>query len=80
MAEQQGKIQVSARNKIISVVVAVLVVVYGVSPADLVSDLIPIMGYIDDIAVAIAGIASIVNLLNARKMREVGEGEQDAMA
>jgi len=59
------------RNKVIAVVAAVLVVVYGVSPVDLVNDLVPILGYIDDIAVAIAGIATIANLLSQRKQAKM---------
>ena len=41
-----------------SAIILIVVIIYLAHPADIVPDLIPLLGYIDDIAIAYLGIRS----------------------
>lgn len=53
---------VEKKNKIIPIIIAVLGVLYGVSPVDVVPDVFPVVGWIDDLV--ITG-GSLLNLVQA---------------
>ena len=38
-------------NKIVPTIIAILAVVYGISPIDIIPDVIPVAGWIDDIVI-----------------------------
>jgi len=43
--------------------------IYGVAPIDLIPDLIPLLGWSDDVAVAIVAVLWAVRLLRRRQVR-----------
>lgn len=59
-----------ARTPLAAKVVAALVAAYALSPIDLIPDMIPVLGYLDDLIIVPLGIALAVRLIPAPLMQE----------
>jgi uncharacterized membrane protein YkvA (DUF1232 family) len=57
---------------------AALVVVYALSPIDLIPDFIPVLGYLDDLILVPAGIALALKMIPADVMAEAREKAKQA--
>jgi len=51
-------------------IVAACVVVYALSPIDLIPDFVPVLGYLDDLILVPAGIALAIRLIPSQVMVE----------
>jgi uncharacterized membrane protein YkvA (DUF1232 family) len=51
-------------------VLVLLVLIYALSPIDLIPDFVPVLGYLDDLIIVPAGIALAIKLIPARVMAD----------
>ena len=51
-------------------VFAVLIIGYALSPIDLIPDIIPVVGYLDDLIIVPAGIALLIRMIPKEVMEE----------
>jgi len=58
---------------------AALVLAYAFSPIDLIPDFIPVIGYVDDLAIVPAGVAVALRMIPADVMEEARTSAADAM-
>ncbi len=61
-------------------VVVACVVVYALSPIDLIPDFVPVLGYLDDLILVPLGIALALRLISEPVMTECRERAREAMA
>ncbi len=52
---------------------------YVISPIDIIPDFIPVIGYVDDIVLAVFGLNMILNELDEKILRENWSGEKDVL-
>lgn len=64
----------SPRTPLLARIVAIVVAGYALSPIDLIPDLIPVLGYLDDLLLVPLGIALAVRLIPAPLMAEFRAG------
>lgn len=50
--------------KIIGIIIAIIVIIYVISPIDVIPDIIPIIGWIDDLIVLIGGGMMVLRFLH----------------
>lgn len=59
-------------KKAVPVIILVVAVLYGVSPVDLIPDVVPVVGLADDAALIIAAITVVIKMLTgARQPRNI---------
>ena len=51
-------------------VLAIAVAAYALSPIDLISDFVPVLGYLDDLIIVPVGVALVVRLIPPEVMDE----------
>lgn len=61
------------RTPLVARIVAACVVAYAFSPIDLVPDVVPLLGYLDDLVLLPLGIALVVRLIPAHVLAECRE-------
>ena len=70
------------KKKIISIVLVVLCLAYCIAPIDIIPDVLPIVGWIDDLGVIGATLATVLNTLKSAKseVNNKGKNKSDSSA
>ena len=67
LPQEKGLKALLKRSPIAQAVLAAITIIYLASPADLIPDIIPIAGYLDDLALLLTEISSLLMFIRAKK-------------
>jgi uncharacterized membrane protein YkvA (DUF1232 family) len=62
--QKKQNVKVGKNNKSLATVFLILAIIYMLSPIDIIPDLIPVLGWGDDVVV---GVLAFINFLNQQK-------------
>lgn len=75
MKEEKGLKALLKRSPTAQAVLAAITIIYLASPLDVIPDFVPIAGYLDDLALLLAEISSLLMYIKAKK-EKIGENSQ----